>query len=65
MKNMNRYQPGWDGFYQRIFEKSIPLLSGSLLMVHTGIFSSSPNSFIGDPVFLKKSLDSRLEGLRE
>jgi hypothetical protein len=65
MINLNRYQTGWGGFYQRIFEKSIPLQSGGLLIVLTGIFSSSPNSFIGDRVFLKKSLDSRSEGQRE
>jgi hypothetical protein len=27
--------------------------------------SSSPNAFIGDPVFPQKSLDSRSEALRE
>jgi hypothetical protein len=28
-------------------------------------FSSSPKAFIGSPVFLKKSLDSRPEALRD
>jgi len=36
-----------------------------LFIVFTGIFSSSPKDFIGDPLFLKKSLDSRSEALRE
>jgi len=30
-----------------------------------GFFSSSPKAFIGDPLFLKKSPDSRQEALRE
>jgi len=30
-----------------------------------GTFLSSPKAFIGDPMFLKKSLDSRSETLRE
>ena len=37
---------------------------GELTIVFTGIFVI-PNAFIGDPVFLKKSLDSRSEALRE
>jgi hypothetical protein len=36
-----------------------------LFIAFTANFSSSPNVFIGDPVLLKKSLDSRLEALRE
>jgi hypothetical protein len=36
-----------------------------LLIGFTGFFSSSPKAFIGDPVFFKKSLDSRSEALRE
>jgi len=47
-----------------VFGKINPLING-LFTVFTGIFSSSPNAFIGDPVFLKKSLDSRSEALRE
>ena len=34
-------------------------------IVIIGSFSSSPNAFIGDPLFFKKSLDSRSEALRE
>jgi hypothetical protein len=34
-------------------------------IVFTGDFPSSPKAFIGDPVFLKKRLDSRPETLRE
>ncbi len=36
-----------------------------LLIVFTGNFTSSPNVFIGDPVFPEKSLDSRSEALRD
>jgi len=36
-----------------------------LFEVFLGNFLSSPKAFIGDPVLLKKSLDSRLETLRE
>jgi len=31
----------------------------------TGNFSSSPNAFIGDPMFLKKNMDPRSKALRE
>jgi hypothetical protein len=34
-------------------------------IIPTGNFSSSPKVFIGDPMFPKKSLDSRSEALRE
>jgi hypothetical protein len=40
-------------------------LINGLFIVFTGFFSSSPKAFIGDPVFLKKSLDSRSKALRE
>ena len=36
-----------------------------LFIVFSYNFSSAPNAFIGDPVFLKKSLDSRSEAPRE
>jgi hypothetical protein len=34
-------------------------------LMETGNFLSAPKAFIGDPIFLKKSLDSRPEALRE
>jgi hypothetical protein len=42
----------------------IRIING-LFIVFTGILSSSPKAFIGDPLFPEKSLDSRSEALRE
>jgi len=43
----------------------IYLVFNGLFIIFTGNFSSSPKAFIGDPMFLRKSLDSRSEALRE
>jgi len=37
----------------------------NIFIVFLEFFPSSPKAFIGDPLFLKKSLDSRSEALRE
>jgi hypothetical protein len=57
----------------RIFFNAAPDLTDILFdrgkngnnVIFTGFFSSSPKAFIGDPMFLKKSLDSRSKALRE
>jgi hypothetical protein len=41
------------------------VFSNGLFIVFTVNGLSSPNAFIGDPMFLKKSLDSRSKALRE
>ena len=41
------------------------IISNCLFMAFTGDFSSSPNVFVGDPMFPEKNLDSRPEALRE
>jgi len=39
--------------------------NNGLFIGFIGFFSSSPKVFVGNPLFLKKILDSRQEALRE